>query len=317
MKFSVALTTFRSEAFLGVQLDSLLAQTRKPDELVVCDDGSTDSTMAILEKFRAGAPFPVRIFRNEKNLGYAQNFAKAISLAEGDWIFLSDHDDRWHAEKLARFAEEIQRQPGLAAVFSDSALVDNALRPMGCSLFSANRFHDFEREYIHRGEAWRTFLRHNVAAGHALAIRADQRTAFLPIPPGWVHDAWIATVLAAEGKMAFLEDRLVDYRQHSHQHIGVIAGGIRQRLQARWNRIGTRAALAQEAKNWKALAENPYWKEKPSAMLELRKKISWLEGRSRLPRFFLFRAPFLFLKAPLYFRFDNGWQTILKDFFIR
>lgn len=315
MKFSIALTTFNSGAYLSTQLRSLAEQTRLPDELVVCDDGSTDGTIGALAEFAATAKFPVRIFRNEKNLGYAQNFAKAVSLCEGDWIFLCDHDDDWLPQKLARFEASIQARPELAGLFSDSELVDGELRSLGTSLFVTNRFHGYEQDYIRRGEAWRAFLRHNVVAGHALAFRADLRRFLLPIPPGWVHDAWIATVLSRLGPMEFLTDRLVRYRQHPKQYIGVVSGGPIAKLRARWRRMGSRAELQTEADRWRALAAVPAWKEEP-ARDALAEKIRWLQGRASLPRVCLLRIPFVLVRAPLYFRFDNGWQTMLKDLLI-
>jgi glycosyltransferase involved in cell wall biosynthesis len=317
MNFSIALTTFQSEAYLDIQLDSLLAQTKKPFELIVCDDGSSDGTLAILEKFKAMAPFPVSIHKNEKNFGYAQNFAKAISLCRGDWIFLCDHDDRWHPEKLAYFAERIEQDHSLVALFSDSTLVDSKLQPLGATLFQTNRFHSFERDFIRQGEAWRAFLRHNVVAGHALAFKASLSSKLLPIPHGWVHDAWISTMLAQLGKMDFITEQLVEYRQHENQHIGVISGGILTRLLARLERIGQRSDFAKEAECWKALAAKTEWQKPVEARNALESKIKWLEGRARMPGWAPLRLPFLLLNSRFYFRFDNGWQTILKDLFIR
>src|SRR5213080_381833 len=97
---SVALCTYNGAAYLGEQLDSIVAQSRPPDELVVCDDGSTDETVEVLETFLAEAPFPVRLQRNEANLGFVKNFEQAISLCTGDFVALSDQDDVWMPGKL-------------------------------------------------------------------------------------------------------------------------------------------------------------------------------------------------------------------------
>lgn len=316
MKFSIALTTYQSGIYLERQLASLADQIRQPDELVVCDDGSTDGTLSRLEEFRGRVKFPVRIFTNEKNLGYAQNFARAISLCEGDWIFLCDHDDEWSPSKLSRFEEKIQADPQLVALFSDSALVDQEMRSLHTSLFATNRFHDYERAYLRAGRAWRAFIRHNVIAGHALAFRAGLRAQLLPIPPGWVHDAWLSTRLALLGKIDFLEDCLVSYRQHPHQHIGVVSGGPWQKIRARLGRMGTREKLAAEAEAWRQLRQAPEWNQNPEAAEALAEKIAWLEGRAALSSWKVARLPFLARNAGLYFRYDNGWQTMLKDFLI-
>lgn len=100
MKMSIAMATYNGARYLREQLDSFAAQTRLPDELVVCDDGSSDDTLNILEEFARTAPFQVRIFRNDVNLGYAQNFARALERCVGDLVFLSDHDNVWFEDKI-------------------------------------------------------------------------------------------------------------------------------------------------------------------------------------------------------------------------
>ena len=94
------MTTFNGARYLGEQLNSLSCQTVKPLELVVCDDGSTDETVAILQSFSALAPFTVRMFQNAERLGYKQNFIKAASLCTGSLIAFCDQDDIWNDDKL-------------------------------------------------------------------------------------------------------------------------------------------------------------------------------------------------------------------------
>jgi glycosyltransferase involved in cell wall biosynthesis len=100
-KISVAMATYNGERFIREQLDSLAAQTLPPCELVVTDDGSTDATLAIIEEFCQTAPFPVHVHRNESRLGYADNFLKAASLCEGEFVAFCDQDDVWSKEKIA------------------------------------------------------------------------------------------------------------------------------------------------------------------------------------------------------------------------
>lgn len=102
LSISVAMCTYNGSAFLQEQLDSIAAQTRLPDELVICDDGSSDSTVDIVERFAHGVSFRVQLFRNPQNLGSTRNFEQAMRLCTGDLIALSDQDDVWMPEKLAR-----------------------------------------------------------------------------------------------------------------------------------------------------------------------------------------------------------------------
>ena len=77
-RISIAMATYNGAQFLPEQLESFLSQSRLPDEIVVCDDGSSDNTMNILHEFSASVPFEVRIEQNVENLGYVRNFEKAL-----------------------------------------------------------------------------------------------------------------------------------------------------------------------------------------------------------------------------------------------
>src|SRR6185295_6827977 len=92
--------TWNGAAYLRDQLESIAAQTRLPDELIMCDDASIDGTPAIARAFAARAPFPVRLEINEATVGVRQNFTKAIAACTGDLIALSDQDDVWRPDKL-------------------------------------------------------------------------------------------------------------------------------------------------------------------------------------------------------------------------
>lgn len=99
---SIAMATYNGERFIREQLDSIAQQTLLPVELVVTDDGSNDSTLAIIDDFAKTAPFEVKIVRNEKQLGFADNFLKAASFCVGDFIAFCDQDDVWMVNKLER-----------------------------------------------------------------------------------------------------------------------------------------------------------------------------------------------------------------------
>lgn len=102
MKISVVMATYNGEQFLREQLDSIRLQTRTVGELIMCDDGSTDRTVAIaeeyIEEYNLGNCWKMVV--NEKNLGYANNFNKVTLLATGDLIFFADQDDVWNEDKV-------------------------------------------------------------------------------------------------------------------------------------------------------------------------------------------------------------------------
>ncbi|MDO9153719.1 MAG: glycosyltransferase [Paludibacter sp.] len=83
---SVALCTYNGEKFIEEQLNSILNQTLPVEEIVICDDGSTDNTLNIINLFEQNNR-NIKVFRNKNNLGTIKNFEKAISLTSGDIIF--------------------------------------------------------------------------------------------------------------------------------------------------------------------------------------------------------------------------------------
>jgi glycosyltransferase involved in cell wall biosynthesis len=124
---SIAMATCNGERFVQKQLESLARQTRLPDELIVCDDASTDRTVAIVESFGRTVPFDVRIRRNPERLGYAQNFALALSLCTGALVFLSDQDDVWLPNKLQHVADKFARSADILVVTNNSFVTGKSI----------------------------------------------------------------------------------------------------------------------------------------------------------------------------------------------
>ena len=101
MKLSVAFIVYNGSNYMEQQLDSILNQTVKVDEIVVCEDNSTDNTKEILEKYNKSNPGLFKILHNTQNLGSNKNAEKAIQHCTGDIVFLSDQDDEWFDNKVS------------------------------------------------------------------------------------------------------------------------------------------------------------------------------------------------------------------------
>jgi hypothetical protein len=254
LRVSIAMCTYQGERFLPEQLDSIAGQTRLPDEMVVCDDGSTDGTVGLLESFAADAGFPVKVIRNERNLGSTKNFEQAIGAVSGDVIALSDQDDVWHAGKLATIEEALEADQGASAVFTDADLIDDASRSTGYGLWDTIGFTRELRRRVASGDAVPQLLVGNVVTGAALAFRSSFRDLVLPIPQGWVQDAWIGLLLAAAGRLLPLDDSLIRYRVHQAQQIGVPPARSRLDMFRHRMQLGRRA-LKQERPVLMAQAE--------------------------------------------------------------
>lgn len=212
--------TFNGADFLRAQLESIASQSRRPDEIVICDDGSTDETEYVIKQF-ASAPVVV-LHLNEQNLGSSKNFEQAINLCSGDVIALSDQDDVWRKDKLEVIEAAFERNPRTGLVFSDAEIVDENLNPLNRRMWDEVGFDGHKRKLVAHGRALDVLITGWTVTGATMAFRSDYRNLALPIPTNiqLIHDGWIALTVAAVAEVIMLEEPLIKYRQHEHQQIG-------------------------------------------------------------------------------------------------
>ena len=253
VKVSAIVTVLNEKGSIERLLQSLEAQTRPPDELVVCDDVSGDGTPEVVEAFAAEAPFPVRLIVNEENLGATKNFEKAVGLTGGDVIALSDQDDVWLPAKLERIEAALAESPGAGFVFTDAECAGEDLRPLGYRLWPSSYLGRRQLKKIRAGGMFELLLTHNVVTGATMAFRSEFRELVLPIHAGWVHDGWIALLISAVADVVALDEPLVKYRQHTRQQIGAHEPTLRR--QYRHARTMGREYFAREAGNFAAALE--------------------------------------------------------------
>lgn len=200
-KISVAMATFNGAQYLQAQLDSLRSQTRQPDELVVCDDGSRDWTLEILENFRRQVAFPVRIYRNEVNLGYIRNFEKSLLLATGNIIFLCDQDDVWLDTKIERILKEFESRTAALVIVNDAELVHEDLRGTGLTVAGQLVSAGLEVDQL--------------LLGCCMAFRTELKPLLFPVPHQiHGHDGWINTLGRTLHCRQFVPEVLQLYRRH-------------------------------------------------------------------------------------------------------
>lgn len=315
--------TYNGEQYLREQLDSIATQTRLPDELIVCDDRSNDDTTEIIKAFATKAPFRVHLVINEKNLGVTKNFEKAIKLCQGDIIALSDQDDVWHPEKLMRIEAVFSNLPRTGVVFTDAEVVDEYLRPLGYRLWHAVGFSRAEQRQLIKGRAFRVLVKHNVVTGATMAFRSEFKGLILPIPESWVHDAWIALIIAAFADLTPINEPLIKYRQHSNNQIGAAKKGFGEQLsQAR--KMNSSSFYLNEAdlfalvrERLLAVSVDSYCSD---MILELEAKIHHMYSRAMIRREPLINRLFLIFKELVTLRYHRysggGWKSLAKDLFL-
>ncbi|HEX4058936.1 MAG TPA: glycosyltransferase family 2 protein [Galbitalea sp.] len=223
---SVALCTHNGAAYVRAQVESILAQTRPVDEIVVSDDASTDDTVKIVRdavashKVRGGQAVTLRVLENRVAIGVVGNFEQAVTATTGDFVALCDQDDVWHEERIATILAEFTAEPANDLVFSDARLVDGAGVSMAHSLFEALSMTRRERNLLRNGNAFEALLGRNLVTGATAVFRRSLLGAAIPFAVDWIHDEWLATLAAATGGVRMLNAELIDYRQHGDNQIG-------------------------------------------------------------------------------------------------
>jgi glycosyltransferase involved in cell wall biosynthesis len=207
---SVVLGTYNGEAYLREQLDSVLAQTWAPLEIIAVDDGSTDNTLAILREYASRDP-RIKIFINKQNLGFVRNFEKGCSLSTGHWISLCDQDDYWMPDKIEKMVRAIGNYP---MVYCDSILCDEHLRPLGTQISDLVHYQSFDDA--------RQLCVFSRMYGHATLITRQLFERSRPFLKEVPHDGWLAYHATLYGGVRYLPEALVKYRQHAGNVFGVV-----------------------------------------------------------------------------------------------
>jgi len=316
-RISVALCTYNGAAYLAEQLHSLCLQTRLPDELVVCDDHSTDGTMAIIEAFAKRSPFPVRITQNAENLGVTENFSLAIERCSEEVIFLADQDDVWMPEKIERMLGRLQ--DGMDWICCDAEVVDESLDPLGFTLWQRINFSATEQRQAGKGQWLVPLLKHYIVAGATLTFRAEFRAQVLPIPHDWPYDAWIVAVLAAIARGGLIDESLQQYRQHEGNSIGGKGRTMAQEMKAAFQ-LNREQYYGGELDRWAALDRRLALVDAPVGVrVMVAAKLVHLKRRAAWPRNRFLRLPAIVSEvfSGGYSRYARNWGSIAIDVLIR
>jgi hypothetical protein len=323
--------TFNGARFLKAQLASIAAQDRPPDELVICDDGSSDGSLEIIRDFARRARISTNILINEQTLGSTQNFEQAIRLCQSRIVALADQDDVWYPHKLRQIEDVFSRSMDTsstarssvtAAVFSDAELIDRNGRRLHDRLWRTLRFTLAEQRSVEQGEAVKVLLRHPVVTGATMAFRRELFDLMTPLPSTETHDRWISFLLATCGRVVAMPEPLMQYRCHPGQQIG--AGPLsRHEAIAQASSRGSNF-YEEEITRYQRFAEKlrqrrTAFTHAEKTLQEIDKKLSHLEHRARLPGPRLARIWPMFheLMRGNYWRYSGGWRSLAKDLVLR
>lgn len=327
-EISVVLCTYNGEKFVAQQIESILNQSIPPDELIISDDCSTDATVDIVSDFLRKYSTTVRIFQNNKNIGFIENFAKAINLSEGGVVCLSDQDDVWFERKIEYMLQPFIDREDVGLVYSDAITTNSELEPTEHTLFGKRKSMMLE------GVRTAPILIKGVGInGCTMAFRSTLKEYVLPIGQGWGHDHWIAFIAHAITDVTPVSQPLMYYRRHgdSAGNDSFLEGGYVKRWRAgintvhmddyesdlcRWESMLHRLYIIKEKKNstwvnYSNLDVFIYECERRTDLARLRIR---MKKKRRLYRF---PNAFRILSSGYYHQYLRGMKSLAKDLLIR
>lgn len=217
-KIDVLLATYNGEKYLKEQIDSILNQTYSNIRLVISDDCSKDNTREIIKEYEEKDDRVISYF-HEKNLGYVKNFEFLLTKVENEIYMLSDQDDVWLPTKIEHtYNKMVETNADL--VFTDLEVVDENLKIMYPSF---NDYMKLSRKIKKYKNNYRLQYLYNCVTGCTLMSKKKFLDMILPIPTQSkyaIHDTWIATAIANNGTVEYLDEKTILYRQHGNNQVG-------------------------------------------------------------------------------------------------
>lgn len=215
----VLLATYNGEKYIREQIESLLSQTYKNFRLIISDDCSKDSTRAILKEYEE-KDNRIEVYYQENNLGCIGNFEFLLNKVKNDIYMFSDQDDYWLPTKIEHTYKKMKVSKA-DLVFTDLEVVDNNLSMLYQSF---NDYMKLSRKIKKCIGTYKLQYLYNCVTGCTLMSKKEFLDLILPLPRGSkyiLHDAWIADTVANNGKIEYLDEKTIKYRQHTDNQVGI------------------------------------------------------------------------------------------------
>jgi glycosyltransferase involved in cell wall biosynthesis len=224
---AIVMATYNGERYIREQLDSILSSTYQDFELFIFDDGSKDHTLLILQEYELQYPSKIHVHQNTENQGVVANFLHGVCKTTMDYVMFCDQDDIWKPGKIAMTLKRMRTMEAQAdksipmVVFTDAIMVDQDLKTISSSFFCSSHLNPCKTDLSH-------MLMENKLIGCTVMINAALRKVLqsnrLPSSARY-HDWWIALIAASMGKISFIREGTLLYRQHGSNAVGGLSFG--------------------------------------------------------------------------------------------
>lgn len=215
-KISVAMTTYNGEKYVAKQLESIICQTRLPDEVIICDDGSSDATIEIINGFIGKYQLcNWKLMKNCINAGWRHNFFKAASLTSGDIIFFADQDDIWCEDKIEMMSDLMIRHE-MGCLYAEKQIIDS----------DDNLFKERQDKKVFTGNLFRIPLKNSfyelTTLGCCMCVSRSLLKLYLELNfPEGGHDSQCGRLAVLMSSLWYLDFPVIKYRIHNQNTSGI------------------------------------------------------------------------------------------------
>ena len=216
-KINILMATYNGRRYVAKQVESILNQTYKDFRLIISDDGSTDSTVKILQEYEE-KDFRVEVYSLQQNQGVVSNFEFLIGKVRSELFMFADQDDIWEPDKIEKTLKKME-EDNLDLVYTDLEVVDSKLKQISPSYWTLKgldyrikKYNNFESLYLN-----------NFITGCTMLVKSKWINEFMPLPKNSkyvLHDYWISLVISQSGKIGYVDEPTIKYRQHNNNKIG-------------------------------------------------------------------------------------------------
>ena len=224
MRVSVVMTTYNGEKYIEEMLNSIKLQSRQVDEVIIVDDVSTDRTVQLVKKFIEKNDLNQwKLIVNAENVGWKQNFKKALAMATGDLIFLADQDDVWRYNKVEKMIQKFVDNEKIWLLVSQVNIFTQDATP--CSDMDCINT-DFEGKVLFNYDYYVV-----KRPGCSMAMRKEILPLFFDIwNSAMPHDAALWAIANLIGKLYLIDEKLINYRRHNDNVTNRLSHNVKQSL---------------------------------------------------------------------------------------
>ncbi|MGY6562157.1 MAG: glycosyltransferase family 2 protein [Luteibaculaceae bacterium] len=215
VKVQILVATYNGAAYLSAQLDSILAQTFSDWQILIKDDGSTDNTKEIISHYSTQYPEKIKMVQTKEGGSSTKSFMSLLPLVTAPFAMFCDQDDVWLPTKIEQSVALIEKEKNSLLLFTDMQVVDSNLKPLHNSFLQQHKINP----------AWASNWEHcmvqSMAAGCTMLFRQGLIHTLKPIEANlFQHDHWLLMHAAYHGKVIYLNEKTVLYRQHDKNSVG-------------------------------------------------------------------------------------------------